>query len=212
MLRDGMSPDELHPLVREAIAPEHVPGAPPEPAFLDRSPVRVRCQGEWHEVAPTSGGLGIPHGEAEQTREESLRALGGSSSGCFAVREAWTTGGDRLPRELRRRRDDLFEHVKHGDTDAVLRYLDGGGDPRVRNAGGQTLVHFLALLDQEILLPRLLAAGADLNAEDLQGRNVLDHIGRRSASPALREALLGTGAEATDGAVSWPDWDDDPWA
>lgn len=68
------------------------------------------------------------------------------------------------------------------------------------------------LLDQEVLLPRLLEAGADVNAEDLQGWNVLDHIGRRSASPALREALLGAEPEAAAGAVSWPDRDDDPWA
>ncbi|MFE6308541.1 hypothetical protein [Nocardiopsis sp. NPDC057823] len=206
VLRDGMSPDELHPLVREAIAPDHVPGTPPEPAFADRTPVRVRCQGEWHEVTPTRTGLEIPHDGAEQTREASLRAFGGRASGCHAVRETWATGGGWLPRALRERRDDLFERVGHGDTDAVLRYLDGGGDPNVRNAGGQTLQHHLALLDHAVLIPRLLAAGADFRAEDLSGEVPLDRIGRWNADPDLKKTLLDMEGGATHGPVQWPDW------
>ncbi|QKW31981.1 ankyrin repeat domain-containing protein [Nocardiopsis flavescens] len=198
VLRDGMSPDELHPLVREAIAPDHVPGAPPEPAFADRTPVRVRCQGEWHAVAPADGGLDVPHTDEEWRREESLRGLGGSSSGCFAVAEAWTSGRGRLPRELRRRRDDLFERVRHGDTGAVVRYLDGGGAPGIRDASGRTLLHHLRFLDHEVLLPRLLAAGLDVDTEDDLGRTPLYYAAVESTQTGPARSLVRAGARTRD--------------
>ncbi|MFY7065250.1 ankyrin repeat domain-containing protein [Nocardiopsis changdeensis] len=201
VLRDGMSPDELHPLVRAAVAPGHAPGEPPAPVFVDRAPARIRCRGEWHEVTPTRTGIRIPHSDEEILREASLKVLGGRSSGCFAVRETWATGAGRLPRELRRRRDNLFEHVRHGDTDAVLRYLDEEGDPHIRSAGGQTLLHYLSLLDHRVLLPRLLEAGADVNAEDLDGRAALRFVsgrlrGDNGENTAVGRALLAAGAVA----------------
>ncbi|QKW31984.1 ankyrin repeat domain-containing protein [Nocardiopsis flavescens] len=202
VLRDGMSPDELHPLVREAIAPDHVPGAPPEPAFADRSPVRVRCRDEWHEVIPSPVGLRIPHDDEETNREASLRALGGNSTGCFAVREAWSTGEGRLPQALRKRRDDLFGWVRQRDTRAVLHYLDRGGDPDIRDGKGRALLHHLAFLNHEVLLPRLLEAGADVNAEDRDGRTPLDVFdqvaGGLREDTVARRTLVAAGAVAKD--------------
>jgi hypothetical protein len=198
VLRDGMSPDELHPLIREAVAPARVPGGPPEPAFLDRTPVRVRCQGEWHEVAPGDGGLDVPHGEEEWRREESLQGLGGSSGGCFAAAEAWASGQGRLPRELRRRRDDLFDRVRHGDTGAVVRYLDGGGAPGIRDASGRTLLHHLRFLNHAVLLPRLLAAGLDVDTEDDRGRTPLYYAAVEGTQTGQTRALVLAGARTRD--------------
>ncbi|CAL9511243.1 hypothetical protein SUDANB121_03656 [Nocardiopsis dassonvillei] len=198
VLRDGMSPDELHPLVHGAIAPGRAPGAPPEPAFADRSPVRVRCRGEWHAVFPGDGVLDVQHSEEERRREESLNVLGGRSSGCFAVAKAWATGSGRLPRALRARRDDLFERVRHGDTDAVVRYLDGGGAPGVRDASGRTLLHHLRFLDHELLLPRLLAAGLDVDTEDDRGRTPLYYAAVESTQTGPTRALVRAGARTRD--------------
>ncbi|WP_306368098.1 hypothetical protein [Nocardiopsis sp. CC223A] len=200
VVRDGMSPDELHPLVREAIAPGRGPadgpvGPLPPPA---PEPVRVRCGGEWHTVAHADGRLSIPHTGEEQDREAALRALGGSAVGCHGAREAWSTGEGRLPRALARLRDDLFDRVKQGDGEALLAYLDAGGDPRVRDRGGRNLLHYLHLLDHEALLPRLLAGGADLEARDAEEQTPLFRITRMGGPPGLARALLAAGARTED--------------
>ncbi|CAL9510821.1 hypothetical protein SUDANB121_03648 [Nocardiopsis dassonvillei] len=157
----GMSPDHLHPLVREALAPARPPadgpvGPPPGPP---PAPVRVRCRGEWHTVVPTGGRFVVPHEDAEVAREAAMHALGGSVAGCFPVVRAWTTGRGRLPKALRLLRADLFERIRNGDTDAVLAYLDAGGDPGIRSGEGNTLLHRLHLLDHEALVSRPRDAG-----------------------------------------------------
>ncbi|WP_436885871.1 ankyrin repeat domain-containing protein [Nocardiopsis dassonvillei] len=198
VLRDGMSPDELHPLVREALAPARPPADRPRtlPAL---GPARVRCRdGEWHTVTPTARGLDIPHTAEELEREAALRALGGASGGCFTARDAWSTGRGRLPRALRVPRDDLFERVRHGDTDAVLRHLDGGGDPNLRDRHGRSLLHHLAMVDHETALPLLLAAGADVNAADTEGRTPLYFAVTGSGTVELARALLDAGARTED--------------
>ncbi|MDG4786106.1 ankyrin repeat domain-containing protein [Micromonospora sp. WMMD1102] len=73
-------------------------------------------------------------------------------------------------------RDSGFELVMRAvcrDTSGVLALLDAGADPQVRNHSGQTLLHLLADLDHELLLPRLLAAGVDVNLIDVQGHTAL---------------------------------------
>ncbi|MFL1379777.1 hypothetical protein [Nocardiopsis protaetiae] len=200
VVRDGLSPDELHPLVRAALAPGRGPAAGPvgPPPPLAPEPVRVRCRGEWHTVSHVDGRLAIEHTGEEQSREAALRALGGTSTGCYGVREAWATGEGRLPRALRRLRDDLFERVRHGDGEALLAYLDAGGDPRVRDRGGRNLLHYLHLLDHEVLLPRLLAGGADLEARDAEEQTPLFRTTRLGGPPGLARALLAAGARTED--------------
>ncbi|SHK72834.1 hypothetical protein SAMN05421803_1304 [Nocardiopsis flavescens] len=200
VLRDGMTPDELHPLVRAALAPARRPaGGPvtgtavsPHPA-----PARVRCRGAWHTVTVDGRGMAVPHGEDEKVREASLRVLGGEPGGCFAALRAWETGHGRLPRPLRAHRDELFERVRHGDTGAVLRYLDAGGDPRIRDRHGRTLLHHAGVLDHAALLPRLLGAGADVNAPDAAGHTPLYFAVVGSGTVELARALLEAGARTT---------------
>ncbi|MEU4153244.1 ankyrin repeat domain-containing protein [Streptomyces sp. NPDC026659] len=194
LLRAGLiRPETLHPLVAAALLPKAGPATgpagPPEPV-----PVRVRCRGEWHQVVSRDGGLAVPHTDQEQRREIALRAFGGAVSGCFATQHTWTSGEGRLPRALRAQQRDLFERAQHGDTPGVLALLDAGVDPRVRDAGGLTLLHVLHLLDHRELLPRLLAAGVDLEARSKTGRTPLQNAVEYGGSADLVRELLDAGA------------------
>ncbi|MEU4035466.1 ankyrin repeat domain-containing protein [Streptomyces collinus] len=193
----GVTAEELHPLVREALFPAlptpQGPSGPPAPTAP--APVRVRCRGEWHEVAFRPGGLlRMPHTDEEQQRERALRAFGGAVAGCFAVEQTWTSGAGRLPKALRAQRQELFLRAQHGDTPGVLELLDAGVDPRVRDATGRTLLHVLNQLDHEALLPRLLAAGLDLEARDQRERTPLFVAVNDLGSTALVKALVAAGA------------------
>lgn len=194
LLRAGrIRPEDLHPLVAAALFPQAGPAAGP-PGPTTPAPVRVRCGGVWHEVVSRNGVLDIPHTEQERQRELALRAFGGSVSGCFATQHAWTSGEGRLPRALRDQRRELFQHVQHGDTPAVLALLDAGTDPHVRDRRGRGLLHVLHLLDHRELLPRLLAAGLDLEAQDKAHRTPLQSAVHDGGSAALVRDLLDAGA------------------
>ncbi|GHB18630.1 hypothetical protein GCM10010377_05460 [Streptomyces viridiviolaceus] len=193
----GVEPEHLHPLVREALFPalRVTDGTVGPPGPADPAPVRVRCRGEWHEVGFRPDGLlRMPHSDEEQQRERALRAFGGAVAGCFAVEQTWASGSGRLPKALRAQRRDLFLRAQHGDTHGVLQLLDAGLDPRVRDASGRSLLHVLHLLDHEPLLPRLLAAGLDLEARDQRDRTPLFVAVNDGGSRALVEALLAVGA------------------
>ncbi|WP_158684989.1 ankyrin repeat domain-containing protein [Streptomyces sp. LaPpAH-108] len=194
LLRAGLiRPEALHPLVAAALLPQAGPATgpdgPPEPV-----PVRVRCRGEWHQVVSRDGRLAVPHTEQEQRREIALRAFGGAVSGCFATQHTWTSGEGRLPRALRAQQRDLFERAQHGDAPGVLALLDAGVDPHVRDAAGLTLLHVLHLLDHRELLPRLLAAGLDLEARSKTGRTPLQNAVEHRGSADLVQDLLDAGA------------------
>ena len=68
---------------------------------------------------------------------------------------------------------ELLERAYDRDTAGVCALLDAGADPLVRDRSGQTLLHLLPHLDHELLLARLLAAGVDVNAVDVQGHTAL---------------------------------------
>ncbi|MEU8356233.1 ankyrin repeat domain-containing protein [Nonomuraea sp. NPDC048882] len=197
VLRQGdVDPDWLHPLVREALFPLRAepagPVGPPDPRLP--SPFRVRCRGEWHELSFQDGALRMPHSAEEQRREQALLAFGGRIAGCFAVQRAMRSEGGRLPKALRELRRELFLRVQHGDTPGVLKLLDAGVDPRLRDGRDRTLLHALIHLDHEVLLPRLLAAGLDLEAVDYKERTALYVAVADDGSPALVRALLAAGA------------------
>ncbi|MFB9210077.1 hypothetical protein ACFFV7_53455 [Nonomuraea spiralis] len=219
LLRDGHPPEQLHPLVHEALLPGRAahgaPAGPPGPELPQ--PARIRCRGEWHEVSFRDGALDIPHSAQEQQREAAMRAFGGATAGCFAVRHAWTSGSGRLPKVLRHQRGELFARVQHGDLPGVLRLLDAGVDPRVRDSRRRTLLHMLHLLDpgadprvrgrrrreaahrlrhldHDGLLGRLLAAGLDIDARDEEQRTPLFAAICGDGSAALVQALLAAGA------------------
>ncbi|MFI0352711.1 ankyrin repeat domain-containing protein [Actinomadura sp. 9N407] len=197
LLRAGLiTPEELHPLVLAALFPDRTPARVPAEPSGDPAPVsaRVRCRGEWHEMRVRDGALRDPHGRDEHERERAIRSLGGAVSGCFAVRQAWTEGTGRLPKALRARRDELFLRAQHGDAPGVLRLLDQGADPHVRDGRGRTLLHHIHKLPWEELLPRLLDAGLDLEERDRHGRTPLHLAVGEHGSEELVRALLDAGA------------------
>ncbi|MEV7523536.1 ankyrin repeat domain-containing protein [Streptomyces sp. NPDC091371] len=194
LVRTGrITPRELHPLVAAALFPAAGPAAGP-PGPESGEPVRVRCRGGWHEVRSRDGVLDVPHTPEEQQRERAMRAFGGAVSGCFAVQQTWTTGEGRLPRALQAQRHDLFLRVQNGDTPGVVALLDAGVDPRIRDARGRGLLHQLHLLDHDMLLPRLLAAGLDLEARDKAQRTPLLSAVHWGGSAELVRALLAAGS------------------
>ncbi|MGW1125744.1 ankyrin repeat domain-containing protein [Streptomyces sp. NPDC002526] len=194
LLADGiLTPADLHPLVTRSLFPDHA-GPPGPPEVAPPAPARVRCRGEWHEVGFRDGTLTSPHTAQERQRESALRAFGGAVTGCFAVEHACLTGTGRLPRALAAQRRDLFLRAQHGDTAGVVALLDAGVDPRVRDGGRHTLLHVLPLLDHTVLLPRLLAAGLDLEARDHRERTPLSAAVSGRGTTALVRDLLDAGA------------------
>ena len=149
------------------------------------------CGGEMHTVSVERGRLRVPHLAEEVQRELVMLGFGATLSGCFQAVHAWTTGSGPLRSELKALRDDLFERALQGDTPGVLGLLDAGFDPAVRARGGRTLLHFLPHLDHRVLLPRLVAAGLDLDARDEKGVTPLMVAAR---SPELVDGLLAAGA------------------
>ena len=159
--------------------------------------VRVRCRGVWHWVQVVDGRItAIDHDPDEERREAVVRALGGTSAGCFAVIQTWTEGRGRLPKLLRSHRTDVFKRAFRGDTTFVVSMMDTGRlDPRMRDGTGRTLLHLLAHLDHAAVLPRLLAAGVPIDARDHDGRTPLYAAVVYRGSTALIRALREAGAD-----------------
>jgi hypothetical protein len=197
LLRFGdIDPGELHPLVSAGLFPARAlrtTDGPSGPGGRPPAATRVRCRGEWHEVRPLDGGIRTQHTAEEERRERAMRALGGPVTGCFAVQQAWTSGTGWLPKALRAQRREFFSLVQHGETTEVLRLLDAGTDPFIRDGRQRTLLHLLHLVDHEAVLPRLLAAGLDLEARDHHHRTPL-HVAVGEGPVALVQALLDAGA------------------
>ncbi|GIJ51948.1 hypothetical protein Val02_88340 [Virgisporangium aliadipatigenens] len=212
LLADGsLRPGDLHPLVRAALFPgtDASPDPPPPPPAR-ASLTRVRCGGQWHRAGVIAGAFSLPeHSAAERERERILRAVGGTSGGCFAAEQGWTEGGVRLPRALERRRREIRTRLLAGDTDFLLDGLaDGSIDPRMRDGAGWTLTHMVMWVDWRRALPALLDAGAPLDAGDRIGRTPLYVAVMNGADPDLMRRLLALGADHRAGTVhgSYPSY------
>jgi hypothetical protein len=200
LLRTGrIAPAELHPLVRAAVFPDQPdPGYRPRVPDADTEPLRVRCRGGWHRVGWRDHRVDAPaHSPDEAQREEVIRSLGGGVPGCFAVTEAWRGRATaRLPGTLRRLRAHALAALAHGDTDTFVRVLDAGVDPAgIHDRWRRTPLHYLAKVDGEPLLARLLDAGLDLNARDDNGRTPLCEVLFDGGPASLFRAMVDAGAD-----------------
>ncbi|GGM46220.1 ankyrin repeat domain-containing protein [Dactylosporangium sucinum] len=197
-LRSGrLEPDDLHPLVAAVLFPARTPRAPAATG-LPRT-VRVECAGTTHQVAMRDGEIAVPHPPAELDREAMLRALGGRAQGCFAARLGWRRPDIRMPHRMRAVRARLMRIVLHGDGPAVAALLDAGLDPHVRDEDGRTLLHLLPWLSGADLLPRLLAAGLDVDTPDAEGSAPFVHACRHGPEALVRQLLAaGASADARD--------------
>ncbi|MFF5205807.1 ankyrin repeat domain-containing protein [Streptosporangium sp. NPDC000396] len=99
------------------------------------------------------------------------------------------------------RQEELLDRAYHGDTPGVVALLDAGFDPMTRNDAGETLLHLLAHLDHEVLLPRLLAAGLHINTPDAEGRTPLhaaaEWLSARRHADDLIDRLIDAGGTDT---------------
>ncbi|HWS39325.1 MAG TPA: hypothetical protein VN408_42105 [Actinoplanes sp.] len=172
LVRDGhLDVAEVHPLVRAVLFPS-APAGPVAagPPLVTEELFRVRCRGVWHWVGVSAGRIELPeHSDEERQREHSLAAFGGEMGGCFQAEKAWNGGGGRLPRRIRQHRRDLIVRLELGGARALEQMLDAGLNPDLRDGAGRTLIHMLRTLGDPGLLPRLLAAGLDIETRCRQG-------------------------------------------
>lgn len=129
LLRAGaIGADRLHPLVAAALAPDHVPAAPPRSPDRAGEPRLVDCRGARHRIALVDGVLAaLDHDPAEIRREELLAALTGTPLPCLQVIDEAHRSPECLP--------DIRERLAHGDTSGALAVVEGllGPDARLRN-------------------------------------------------------------------------------
>jgi len=204
MLRTGrITLEQLHPLVRAALfpdAPETDYRPVPMPT-VDTADVRVRCRGRWHRIGWRDGRLALlDHTDEEGAREQVMLALGAAVPACFAVGEAWPgRRPGRLPKALRRLRSHALHVVMHGRGDELHRLLDAGIDPAgLRDRWAGNLLHHLAKLDDPLpFLPRLLAAGLDINERNQRSRTPLVSVLFDGGPATLVRAMLEAGADPT---------------
>ncbi|MFD6077808.1 hypothetical protein ACFWG5_19765 [Streptomyces hydrogenans] len=115
LLRAGLlTPDDLHPLVAEALVPGH---RTTRRTGSDDGRRLVDCQGSRHRIGLVDGVLvPLDHAPAELRREELLVALGGTPLPCLRVID-----------ETHRRPDCLTgvrERLAHGDTAGALAVVE----------------------------------------------------------------------------------------
>ncbi len=177
-----MSADQLHPLVHDVLYPDRrqQPVAP----HWDWPPVRVRCGGDWHELAFERGRLEArAHSDSPDP-----------STGCGRVQRTWRRGAGRLPRRLWQQRAVFFTYARYGHTDEVVAMLDAGFDPTATDPYGATLLHHLAALDHRRLWPRLRLAGLPVNGRDRDGCTPLHYAASRH-NRAVFDLLVAAGAD-----------------
>jgi hypothetical protein len=146
LLRLGhVHPGELHPLVQAALAPGTPHRRPPAPDTAD-----VPCSGATHRLVLRDGALrALDHTDGELAREAALHALGGPMQPCAAILHSWHTGTGNLPRSVELIHEELWERIRHGDTDGARRLLSAGFPP-VPDYRGRSVTEVLEEAERQL--------------------------------------------------------------
>lgn len=116
--------DRLHPLVAQALVPDHRQTGPPRrPASTSR---RIPCRGATHRIGVVDGVLApLDHTPDELRREELLAAFGGPVLPCLQAIDTTQRTPDALA--------DIRAHLDHGDNAAALAAVETllGSDARL---------------------------------------------------------------------------------
>jgi len=149
----------LHPLVRARLFPDYS-GDPTGYRPIDAirlDPIRVRCDGRWHQLGWHDGRI-APLDHPAYADSGTQR---GDVPRCIAIVEAWRAGTATAKRLRLLRRDTLLA-ARHGDVDGIARLLDLGLDPAgVRDDRGRNLLHYLRHEQDGVVWNRLRQAGLD---------------------------------------------------
>lgn len=89
--------------------------------------------------------------------------------------------------------EELYRAVKLDQADFLTQFLDGGGDPNLKNENGWTLLMSAAFLGRSSLLTVLLSKGAEVNLENNFGTSALALSAAKGHLKCV-EALLLAGA------------------
>ncbi|MFB7935911.1 hypothetical protein [Streptomyces sp. NPDC056049] len=118
LLRAGLvTPDDLHPLVAEALVPGHRPTPGSGPTEAGDGPRFVECRGRWHRIGLVDGVLvPLDHDAAELLREELLVALSGTPLPCLRAIDEAHRGSECLT--------GVRERLAHGDTAGALAVVE----------------------------------------------------------------------------------------
>ncbi|MDW5328940.1 hypothetical protein [Plantactinospora sp. KLBMP9567] len=135
LLRAGLiRPDQLHPLVASALAPDRPVAETPAAPVGDSAPRYVECRGARHRIGLVEGTLvALDHDPAEIRREELLAALTGTPLPCLQAID----GAHRQPENL----GDIRARLDHGDTDGAVAAVE-------RLLGADALLRGGALRDE----------------------------------------------------------------
>lgn len=142
LLRWGaLTPDELHPLVHDALFPGREQQWRPTGERSWR-PLRIRCGTGWHVAEFDGASLRIPEHDDEEVRRETMLAVFGgvSAPGCIGALAAFRTGQNPMPKEVRKWRRDFFARIFHGDIVTVPTVLD----PMLRDGAGRSVPESIA--------------------------------------------------------------------
>ncbi|WP_433082334.1 hypothetical protein ACQP1P_01455 [Dactylosporangium sp. CA-052675] len=143
LLRGELGPGDLHPVTFETLFPG-LPAPHPSPPVRLPTDIRVRCGTATHTVQMREGRIVIPHTDEEVRRERALIALGGARIGCLAAQDGWRDSTIRMPRAMRRLRDEVMLLAQRGDVWALRAAVESGLDRHARDAQGRTLRDRLA--------------------------------------------------------------------
>lgn len=90
--------------------------------------------------------------------------------------------------------EPIFDHVRSGNYSEVLKYLEGLGNPDLRNEKGYSLLMLAAYNGHLSLVSLLISCHADVNSRDDNGNTILMGVAFKGHEKIARQ-LIRAGAD-----------------